>query len=187
MRRFIQAGKVHKTSEISTDGRNWQRGEKFLSQFTAETVVPPVVTIDYDNPYAPPNTEELLPVAGQGPMTLWGSYWNGWYRCFSVSGRATRTEYSIFTFCNSILLWVVWLDEEIMDWLAPWLAGNTLLLIGLVVLGTAWITLSVRRLHDMNTSGLWLVAVVWIPWIMVFFLGIRAGTTGPNRFGPDPR
>ena len=44
----------------------------------------------------------------------------------------------------------------------------------------------VRRLHDLNMSGwhvLWVNTLVALP-VIAFFLA-RAGTIGPNRFGPD--
>ena len=45
-----------------------------------------------------------------------------------------------------------------------------------------------RRLHDTNSSGWWLL-IAFIPYlggvIMTVWYCIK-GTTGPNRFGPDP-
>ncbi len=67
---------------------------------------------------------------------------------------------------------------------APWLA--------LVVLPLAWIKLAVlvKRWHDRNKSGFW-VLIVLIPvigpiWQMIecFFL---PGTDGPNKYGPSPK
>ncbi|WP_313808943.1 DUF805 domain-containing protein [Sphingobium sp.] len=50
------------------------------------------------------------------------------------------------------------------------------------------IAVSVRRLHDGDRSGWWLL-IVFFPIIgsivlLIFF--IMGGTRGPNRFGPDP-
>lgn len=50
------------------------------------------------------------------------------------------------------------------------------------------IAVTVRRLHDTNRSGWWML--IWlVPWIgqivMIVFM-IIGGTRGPNRFGPDP-
>jgi uncharacterized membrane protein YhaH (DUF805 family) len=61
----------------------------------------------------------------------------------------------------------------------------------LVVLPSLWIGLvvTVRRLHDRNKSGRWvlvnLVPVVGWLWTLIE-CGILRGTTGPNRFGQDP-
>nr|WP_167302811.1 DUF805 domain-containing protein [Sphingobium vermicomposti] len=60
-------------------------------------------------------------------------------------------------------------------------------LFGLAVL-IPWIAVAVRRLHDTDRSGFWLL-ILFFPIIgslvlLVFF--IMSGTRGPNRFGPDP-
>ena len=51
-----------------------------------------------------------------------------------------------------------------------------------------WLALGVRRLHDTNRSGWWILLLAtvigWIP-LFWWFL-ITGGTVGPNRFGPDP-
>jgi len=58
------------------------------------------------------------------------------------------------------------------------------------------LAVTVRRLHDRNMSGWWLVGVsvlsllpllgffVWIAFIVIMLLD---GTEGPNRYGPDPK
>lgn len=51
------------------------------------------------------------------------------------------------------------------------------------------IAVSVRRLHDVNKSG-WFLLVGFIPiigfiWLLIYYL--RPGDYGPNRFGPDPK
>lgn len=56
---------------------------------------------------------------------------------------------------------------------------------------------SVRRLHDRNMSGWWLLAFMlggMIPYVgslvsiaQFVIMGCLGGTPGPNRFGPDPK
>ena len=51
------------------------------------------------------------------------------------------------------------------------------------------IAVGVRRLHDTDRSGWWLL-IALVPFIgglvlLIFFL--LDGTSGPNRFGPDPK
>ncbi|WP_030538737.1 DUF805 domain-containing protein [Sphingobium sp. DC-2] len=65
--------------------------------------------------------------------------------------------------------------------------GPLTALFGLAVL-IPWIAVAVRRLHDSDRSGFWLL-ILFFPIIgslvlLVFF--IMSGTRGPNRFGPDP-
>jgi uncharacterized membrane protein YhaH (DUF805 family) len=50
------------------------------------------------------------------------------------------------------------------------------------------LAVSVRRLHDLDRSGWWilLVFVILIGWIVLIVWNCTKGTPGPNRFGPDP-
>jgi uncharacterized membrane protein YhaH (DUF805 family) len=59
---------------------------------------------------------------------------------------------------------------------------------GLVVLIPA-LALSVRRLHDTNRSGWWLL-VLFIPIVGIFvflYFMIQDSTPGANRYGPNPK
>lgn len=50
------------------------------------------------------------------------------------------------------------------------------------------LAVSVRRLHDTDRSGWWLLLwlVPVIGWIVMLVFLVSRGTQGPNRFGPDP-
>jgi|HubBroStandDraft_6_1064221.scaffolds.fasta_scaffold89936_4 uncharacterized membrane protein YhaH (DUF805 family) len=113
---------------------------------------------------------------------------------FSFDGRVSRAPY-----------WLVLLAVLFIDLVAFGAAGGFELFDGdtmavecndafwalLVVLPSLWIGLvvTVRRLHDRNKSGRWvlvnLVPVVGWLWTLIE-CGILRGTTGPNRFGQDP-
>ena len=54
----------------------------------------------------------------------------------------------------------------------------------LVLLAYGFIV-TIKRLHDMNTSG-WYSIFTIIPFVWLIFLFIP-GTSGPNRFGDDPK
>jgi len=60
------------------------------------------------------------------------------------------------------------------------LAGLALLLPNLSV--------SVRRLHDLDRSGWWILLglIPIVGWIIIIIWNCSKGTPGPNRFGPDP-
>jgi uncharacterized membrane protein YhaH (DUF805 family) len=50
------------------------------------------------------------------------------------------------------------------------------------------LSVEVRRLHDLDRTGWWLL-LVFIPligWIVLFVWFCMRGTTGKNRFGEDP-
>lgn len=100
-------------------------------------------------------------------------------------GRASRSEYWFFVLSYLLLTMAVAL-------VCALLGGSTLLWIGIgiVMLAVFFPSLAaqVRRLHDTNASGWWLL-LMFIPYaggvIMVVWYCIP-GTKGENRFGPDP-
>jgi len=66
--------------------------------------------------------------------------------------------------------------------------GSILSLIFMLAIIVPAIAVSIRRLHDLDKSGWWLL-ISLIPLIgaivlIVFF--VQKGTDGPNRFGSDP-
>lgn len=77
------------------------------------------------------------------------------------------------------------------------LAGSGLIaLLATIVLAILGLSLQVRRLHDLNQTG-WFVVLFWVlqfvpivgffVWLWPFiWLGCMKGTDGPNNYGPDP-
>ncbi len=51
------------------------------------------------------------------------------------------------------------------------------------------ISVSIRRLHDIDRSGWWLLLVLVpiIGWLVLLIWECTDGTSGTNRFGPDPK
>jgi uncharacterized membrane protein YhaH (DUF805 family) len=101
------------------------------------------------------------------------------------SGRASRSEYWFF-----LLGYLLMLTGAAA--ICALLGGATLLWVGF---GIGWLALllpalaaQVRRLHDTNASG-WFILLGLIPYagglIMLVWYCIP-GTKGDNRFGPDP-
>src|SRR5512135_2750758 len=59
----------------------------------------------------------------------------------------------------------------------------------LLAVFTPGLCVTVRRLHDVNRSGWWLL-IGFVPLFGVIVLlafEVTEGTPGPNRFGPDPQ
>ncbi|RZQ56045.1 DUF805 domain-containing protein [Pseudidiomarina tainanensis] len=105
------------------------------------------------------------------------------------SGRARRSEYWFFVLFNVIIGFVLGFIDGILG------LGNPEAGVG--VLGTIYslavlipsIAVGVRRLHDTDRSGWWLL-IGLIPLIgaivlIVFF--VMDSTPGDNRFGPNPK
>jgi uncharacterized membrane protein YhaH (DUF805 family) len=124
-------------------------------------------------------------------------------RYAGFSGRARPREFWMFVLFLLIAFTVISIVETILGlnaaehWVrrGPWMWGagyrtNGGPLTGLFALGIfiPYLAVGVRRLHDTDRSGWWLL-IGLIPLIgglvlLVFF--IMSGTRGANRFGPDP-
>jgi uncharacterized membrane protein YhaH (DUF805 family) len=50
------------------------------------------------------------------------------------------------------------------------------------------IAIAIRRLHDLDRTGWWILLgfIPIIGWIILLIWYVTRGTVGPNRFGPDP-
>ncbi len=96
-------------------------------------------------------------------------------------GRASRSEFwywYLFTVVVSIILSILASVASIFGILSG-LASLALLLPGLSV--------SVRRLHDVDKSGWWLlIAFVPIAGLVLLYWWCIRGTVGDNQFGADP-
>lgn len=99
----------------------------------------------------------------------------------TFSGRGRRSEYwfwVLFGVIGSIILGVF--DDVLgMKLLGPLFSLATFL---------PAISAAVRRLHDLDKSGWWLL-ILLIPIVGTIIFIVWAatkGTTGDNRFGPDP-
>lgn len=51
------------------------------------------------------------------------------------------------------------------------------------------IAVSVRRLHDIDRTGWWVLIslVPLIGWIVLLVFHVQDSTPGPNRYGPNPK
>jgi uncharacterized membrane protein YhaH (DUF805 family) len=102
----------------------------------------------------------------------------------TFAGRAPRSEYwywVLFVILVNIGLMIldraVFPDSEVSPLSSIW--SLAVLLPGLAV--------SVRRLHDTDHSGWWLlIGLTIIGLILLIVWYCQRGTPGPNRFGPDP-
>ena len=121
-------------------------------------------------------------------MDFWSAVKNCFTRYFGFSGRACRSEFWYFgLFCELVMLLALIIGGTIS------MAEHSqlpLLLIVLVMLPLLipGISIAVRRLHDTNHSGWWLL-LGFVP-LLNFFLPMiwyfRPGTPAHNRFGADP-
>ena len=109
---------------------------------------------------------------------------------FVVSGRSSRGAYwwwmlwsVIIAIATTVFDWVLFAGLLSMEELAAVGVFSNLFSLLTLIPG---ITLTIRRLHDVDRSGwLYLLVFTCIGIIPVFIWLVSAGTAGPNRFGPD--
>jgi uncharacterized membrane protein YhaH (DUF805 family) len=99
------------------------------------------------------------------------------------SGRARRMEYWMFFLINIIIYIVL----SIIDWLI----GTVGILVGLYGLAILipGIAVTVRRLHDTDRSGWWILIglVPFIGAIVLLIFMVLEGKPGSNQYGPNPK
>jgi uncharacterized membrane protein YhaH (DUF805 family) len=108
---------------------------------------------------------------------------------FSFKGRASRKEYIIKFITILLSLLILKLDIEYIDQIEAWY----LMVISPIPLIVTWILmlqyfpLAVRRLHDLNSSG-WFVLISFIPFgqLLILWLMFKKGTDGVNDYGEPP-
>ncbi|WP_235031246.1 DUF805 domain-containing protein [Geminicoccus flavidas] len=109
--------------------------------------------------------------------------------CFSkfatIQGRAARAEYWYFFLFYLIVIFAAGVLDAV---LFRHNANGPLSTLVWLVLLLPWLAVAVRRLHDRDRSGWWLllhvVPVVGQIVLIVWFC--LPSTPGPNRFGPPP-
>jgi len=109
---------------------------------------------------------------------------SGFRNYVNFSDRAARSEFWYWALFASLLS----LPARIIDMVI--MAGGGFSLVGAIV-GLAiilpGIAVSVRRLHDLDRSGWWLLlGLTGIGGFVLLFWDCMKGSDGPNRFGPDP-
>ena len=104
-------------------------------------------------------------------------------------GRARRKEYWFFVLFNFIFAVVLAFIDGMIGTFDPETGYGVLSgIYGLVVI-IPGIAVTIRRLHDTDRSGWWLL-ILFIPligaiWLLV--LMVIDGTPGENQYGPDPK
>ena len=99
------------------------------------------------------------------------------------NGRARRTEYWMFVLFNIIISFVLGFVEGLVG--GPGVIG---LLYGLAVL-IPGIAVAVRRLHDTDRSGWWLLIAVVpiIGAIVLLVFMVQDSKSGQNQYGTNPK
>jgi uncharacterized membrane protein YhaH (DUF805 family) len=113
-------------------------------------------------------------------MTFIDAAKTGFAKYATFAGRASRSEFwywTLFSFLANIV-------ASLIDAVLGLGILSFVVSLGLVIPGTA---VSVRRLHDLDRTGWWLLLMfTGIGIILLIVWDCFKGTASPNRFGPDP-
>ncbi len=113
-----------------------------------------------------------------------GSAFKNYVNFQDRSCRSAYWWYVLFIFLANIVIGVIELA------MGMGMGGGMGVLSGIFFLATLLpsIAVGVRRLHDIMSSGLWLLLgfIPLIGFIILIFWACLRGTPGDNRFGPDP-
>lgn len=108
---------------------------------------------------------------------------------FQTSGRSSRSEYWWFYLfmCLAQIPTLV-LDVIFFPEITEEVSSGPITIILILLLLPSWISVSVRRLHDINRTGKWMwLSLTVIGWLFpIVYWHIKKGTSGDNRYGPDP-
>lgn len=119
-------------------------------------------------------------------------------RYFDFSGRSRRMEYWMFQLFI-VLVYIAWFillaisagGGDLESAGSNVLGGILVIALVIFALGTVIpnLAVTVRRLHDTDHSGWWIL-ISFVPIIgalVLLYFTLIEGTRGTNRFGPDPK
>jgi uncharacterized membrane protein YhaH (DUF805 family) len=109
---------------------------------------------------------------------------SGFSHYVTFSGRAFRSEYwlwVLFTVIGGLATGI--LDSAVFGYTV---GSSPLNGIFELITFLPSLALGVRRLHDIDRTGWWLlIALTVIGIFVLIYWACKKGTPGPNRFGPD--
>jgi uncharacterized membrane protein YhaH (DUF805 family) len=109
---------------------------------------------------------------------------SGFTRYASATGRASRSEYWNWTLFNVLVGLVAVTADYLLFPTNAWNPIETLTDIALFV--PSW-AVAIRRLHDINRTGYWLlIALTGIGIVLLIYWDCVKGTDGDNDYGSDP-
>jgi uncharacterized membrane protein YhaH (DUF805 family) len=120
-------------------------------------------------------------------MNFFEAISSGFRNYVNFSGRAIRSEYWYWTLFTTVVSLVFGVIDEVLnpgDKMGVFSIVTMLIELAVFLPGLA---VSVRRLHDIDRTGWWLLlAFTVIGFFVLIYWACQRGTSGPNRFGPDP-
>lgn len=106
---------------------------------------------------------------------------------FTTKGRGSRKEYivkfiAILVFGLTSDYTQKYTDNRIIEFLHVFVLGSVV-----IIMILQYIPLAIRRLHDLNASG-WYILLSFVPFgqLLILWLMFKKGTDGPNKYGDPP-
>ena len=106
-----------------------------------------------------------------------------------INGRANLREFWYFVLFSIIFSFLIsFFDVILLGVLGKEITDNSLGILGIIysiLIFIPNITITVRRLHDVNKSGwnlLWYITI--IGGLFILILNVLKGTAGDNKYGP---
>jgi len=105
------------------------------------------------------------------------------------SGRSRRKEYWFFVLFVVIISIVLNIIDGLIGVYDRSMGAGLLSTIFSLAILIPSIAVSVRRLHDIDRTGWWvLIALVpLVGWIVLLVFHVQDSTPGTNRYGPNPK
>jgi uncharacterized membrane protein YhaH (DUF805 family) len=104
----------------------------------------------------------------------------------SFSGRAGRREFWMFYLVYILIFIAISIVSAILPSSIA-IVFSILTLVFALGMFIPTLAVSVRRLHDTDHSGWWLlISLIPLAGLYILYLLIIEGTQGPNRFGDSP-
>ncbi|WP_303309978.1 DUF805 domain-containing protein [Hymenobacter sp. BT730] len=105
------------------------------------------------------------------------------------TGRARRKEYWMFVLFQILIGIAAIVLDSVLGTSIDSVGSGYLSLLASLIFIIPGLAVAVRRLHDVEKSG-WFLLIGFIPvigaiWLLVLFC--TEGTRGENKYGPDPK
>lgn len=115
-------------------------------------------------------------------------YFEVWKKYANFKGRSPRKEYWVFFLVNLVIIFVISSIERFIGMSASIYKSGLANLYGLAILIPS-LAVSVRRLHDTNRSGWWILIglIPFIGSVVILVFMVIDSQPGENKYGPNPK
>lgn len=115
-------------------------------------------------------------------------YLQGLKKYAVFDGRATRQEYWMYVLFNSLAMIAFAIVDAVMGTSAKGMMFGLFSAVYLVGTLLPSLAVLVRRLHDTNRSGWWvLLSLVPLGGLVLLVFAVMDSDAGPNQYGPNPK